>query len=279
MTSKTSKTSMTSKETNHIDIAIIGAVSAGKSTLTNALFVEQYSDMNIKRTTTMPQVYYSSNDINLFDNIKNIRENNRLINEKYMYDTSKGIELKYEDIQEIKYIVPPVYDFINLKSCNLVIHDLPGLNDSMTKAVYHKYVISSFSKYDIIIFVIDIFSSLNTSDEIDILKLILHAMKSNKEQYNLDCKLIILLNKCDELEKDNITQEYLPSDTELLGMVKQVKNIVETNKKEIYSGAIIDIICVSCEDAYIYRMYSRNHDTKLDIKGVRKNKSIVCEYF
>ena len=59
-------------------------------------------------------------------------------------------------------------------------------------------------------------------------------MKSNKEQYNLDCKLIILLNKCDELEKDNITQEYLPSDTELLGMVKQVKNIVETNKKEIF---------------------------------------------
>ena len=44
-----------------INIAICGAVSAGKSTLLNSLFVSQYSDMKIKRTTMTPQVYYESN--------------------------------------------------------------------------------------------------------------------------------------------------------------------------------------------------------------------------
>lgn len=49
-----------------INVAIIGAVSAGKSTLLNALFVEQYSDMKIKRTTMAPQVYHETKKINQY---------------------------------------------------------------------------------------------------------------------------------------------------------------------------------------------------------------------
>ena len=48
---------------NEINIAIIGTVSAGKSTLMNTLFTNQYSDMKIKRTTMQPQVYYEVNDL------------------------------------------------------------------------------------------------------------------------------------------------------------------------------------------------------------------------
>ena len=43
-----------------INIAIIGTVSSGKTTLMNSLFVNQYSDMKIKRTTMTPQVYYET---------------------------------------------------------------------------------------------------------------------------------------------------------------------------------------------------------------------------
>ncbi len=45
---------------NQINIAICGPVSAGKSTLLNALFVASYSDMKIKRTTATPQVYFET---------------------------------------------------------------------------------------------------------------------------------------------------------------------------------------------------------------------------
>lgn len=143
-------------------------------------------------------------------------------------------------------------------------------NDSMTKTVYHKYVVSSFNKYDVVIFVVDVYSSLNTSDEIDILKLILNGMKNNKEQYGVDSKLIILLNKCDELEYDRTTKKYIPSDVELQGMVDQVKKIVTTLINELYTDALVDIMCVSCEDAYIYRMYSRDPATELDAKYLNK---------
>lgn len=113
---------------NTINIALIGAVSAGKSTLTNGLFVEQYSDMNIKRTTTMPQVYITTNKSIARSELKKIREENRKINDKYMTDTANGIELKYDDMQEIKYMVPHVYDLIDLYGgVQLAIHDLPGL--------------------------------------------------------------------------------------------------------------------------------------------------------
>ena len=56
---------------NKIRIAIVGPVSAGKSTVLNSLFVEQYSDMKIRRTTMLPQVYTETNDDT--NNIDNIR--------------------------------------------------------------------------------------------------------------------------------------------------------------------------------------------------------------
>lgn len=45
---------------NQINIALIGPVSAGKTTMMNTLFVKQYANMKIKRTTMMPQVYYET---------------------------------------------------------------------------------------------------------------------------------------------------------------------------------------------------------------------------
>lgn len=118
---------------------------------------------------------------------------------------ANGEKLKYEDKQEIKYYVPPVHDLIKLvPGTFLSIYDLPGLNDSMTKDVYHHYVLENFKKIYIIIHIIDINSALNTSNEIDILKLILKEMSDNMEKYNIENKLICLLNKCNELEYDKV---------------------------------------------------------------------------
>jgi GTPase Era involved in 16S rRNA processing len=41
----------------NIHIAILGPVSAGKSTLLNGLFATTYSQMKKKRTTMMPNIY------------------------------------------------------------------------------------------------------------------------------------------------------------------------------------------------------------------------------
>jgi GTPase Era involved in 16S rRNA processing len=44
----------------NIHIAILGPVSAGKSTLLNGLFATTYSQMKKKRTTMMPNIYQTT---------------------------------------------------------------------------------------------------------------------------------------------------------------------------------------------------------------------------
>ena len=255
-----------------INVAIIGAVSAGKSTLTNALFVELYSDMNIKRTTTMPQVYVETSKTQLKDtDAKHIREYNRQVNKTYMDATTSGTKLNENDIKEVHYAVPKMFDMFPSipKQTYISVFDLPGLNDAMTKNVYHSYVTNNFYKFDLIIFMIDINSALNTSDEIDILSLILNGIKQNKLTFNIDTKLLVLINKCDDLKKDD-AGDMIPQDEEYYEMYNQILAILTMKCDEIYPDIDVSITCVSCEDAYIYRMLKKNLETTLDIKYINK---------
>src|SRR5207244_4040064 len=95
----------------------------------------------------------------------------------------------------------------------LAIHDLPGLNDSKTSSVYHQYVTEHFHQYDIILFIVDIVSGLNTNDEKNILKLIIDGIKKNKDTYGVETEVIVILNKCDEMEiVDKNSHEAQPID-------------------------------------------------------------------
>ena len=184
----------------NINIMITGPVSAGKSTLINLLFVEQFSDMKIKRTTAVPQVYHEVTDLEQVNasDVKSILYKNREINTDIMKKTENPhYKLRQEDIREIEYYVPKLFDFLDLrKDVVLTIYDTPGLNDSRTKNIYYEYINNVFNKLNIIIFVLDINSAMNTSDENDILRMIITNIKTNKMKYNTDTKLVVLLNKC-----------------------------------------------------------------------------------
>ena len=252
-----------------INCVIIGTVSAGKTTLLNSLFVEQYSDMKMKRTTMIPQVYHESDKINQFTNPDDINRKNSEINTKILSKTEKNEELTLDDITELEYYVPRVFDLVDLKdNVYLSIYDTPGLNDSKTKDVYFKYIGNNFHKFDIVIFMIDINSSMNTSDEFDILNLILNNIKSNKEAYNRLQKLLIIVNKCDEMFIDDDNNIILDADYQ--EMYDQAKNIISGQINKIIPDLVYEIIPMSCEDTYIYRMYSKNHNVALDIKYINK---------
>lgn len=254
----------------NINILITGPVSAGKSTFTNLLFVEQFSDMKIKRTTAVPQVYHEVLDLKEV-NVKEILERNRKINTDIMTKTENPVyKLKLEDVKEIEYYVPRLHDFMKLKKdVKLSIYDTPGLNDSRTKDVYYQYINNVFKKLNVIIFVLDIYSSMNTSDEVDILKMIITNIKNNKLKYNMTTKLVVLLNKADDMSLDPRTNKYC-LDTELQEMFNQANGIISSTVKEIYRDLDYDILPISCEDAYVYRMYKRNQNVKLDEKHLNK---------
>jgi predicted GTPase len=249
-----------------INFGIIGCVSSGKSTLLNSLFCDTYSDMKIKRTTMIPQVYQCDPKIQKNkDSAKEIRKQNEEINKKIIEQTENKTALTIQDCCEIVYKVPPINNFIELPpNINIAIFDIPGLNDSQTKNTYFEYLNQNFYKFDYILFVIDIQSALNTSDEMDILKLIKNNILDIKKKYNKDIKLLVICNKCDnmELNKNGILKI---DDPELEEMYEQIittlKNelsIIKTLKNKL-SIINYDIIKYSAENTYVYRLLSEGH--------------------
>lgn len=254
---------------DNINIAIVGAVSAGKSTLLNSLFVNQYSDMKIKRTTMTPQVYHEVPDgIYSKVNSKDIMLKNQKINNDLIAKTEKGDSITLDDIPEATYYVPKVHKLLDLhKDVYLTVYDIPGLNDARTKEVYYKYMNTNFHKFDIIIFVIDIMSALNTSDEIDILDHIITNCKNNRERHGIINKLVVLANKCDDMF---LQGGHLKMDDEKEEMMNQIRNTVDQKIKQMFPELNYVISRISCEDSYIYRMYDKDPNTQLDIKHINK---------
>ena len=250
----------------NISIAIVGPVSAGKSTLLNAIFTNTFTGMNIKRTTMTPQVYRETSSETV-DN-SSIRKQNEELNKKLIQMTESNQKLSISDIQEQVHDVKKIINFVPLiYDYHFTIYDIPGLNDARTKDVYFQYLTENFHKFDVILFVIDINSSLNTSDEILILEKILEGCKQNHEK-EINTSLVIIANKCDNLFLNDSGE--LKLDDELQEMHSQISLTLKQKIEEIHPQTIYSILPMSSEDAYIYRMFKSGLGKQLDIKYIDK---------
>ena len=157
-----------------IGIAFVGTISAGKTTLLNALFTESLGNTHIKKTTLLPHIYHESTKVDIYEHIKENTADKNLVFLKNI------AESKIEKLEEIHYNVKKLNDFIKFqKEVNLKLYDIPGLNDSTTKNIYYEYLNGIFKDINIIIWTIDVNSSINTSDEIDICNNLINNIKSN----------------------------------------------------------------------------------------------------
>jgi len=254
---------------NQINIALVGAVSAGKSTLLNTIFAKTYSHCKIKRTTMTPQLYYEFDGKSPSKTSKSIKEENRAINEMYIKKTESGVAATIEDIKETKYIVPKIYNFTKLaKDVYLSVYDIPGLNDAKTQELYFQYLETNFYKFDIILFVVDINSALNTSGEVEILTKIISNCKRNFEEFGVHNKLIVMANKCDEM---SLTDDGdLQLEEEHAEMFDQITKQVSQTVNDIFPELEYETCPISSEDSYIYRILEQNPDTELDMKYLNK---------
>jgi len=264
-----------------INIAIVGCISSGKSTLLNAIFVEQYSNMRIKRDTMVPQVYKETDDKSLFKSKADILKLNSSINKKYQID-SETVFTK-EDCKEIIHHIPKNNNFINMPD-NIYInyYDIPGLNDCSTKDIYYEWFDENFYKFDIIIYIVDINSAMNTSDERDILNKVKDNIMKMKQDQGRSIKLIVLVNKCDDLyvindvndlsyKKTNFTcrdNYFTLDDDELDEMYKQIISVFNTSLKD--TDIKYEIIPISAIDIFVYRHLQNKPDIDLDVKLLKK---------
>lgn len=134
----------------------------------------------------------------------------------------------------------------------MTIHDIPGLNNANTKNRYTRYVQNNFSRYDIILYMIDVTTGLNTSDEIETLNLILEQLKQNQKN-GLVQKLIVVINKCENYDVD----------TEIQEMYQQVKTTI---KNKIQNKQLDPTFFpLACENAYAYYMTIHQPTITLDM--------------
>jgi predicted GTPase len=251
----------------NISIALLGTVSSGKSTLLNSIFCQELSQSSMKRTTMNPY-FFIENDKKFNDLINPMEINKRIscINKEIVSKTESGGIQK--ECTEVVFEVGKIdIDILKNQYVNLI--DIPGLNDAQTKNIYFKYLQDNFFKFNIILFLVDIQSGLNTSDEMDILRLIVSETIREFNENQRIVYTLVVVNKCDDLQKnpnDVSGKNQLVLIGELKEMYDQVQNTV---KREFEAGGIkdclIDIIPLCGIDSFLYRMIKK-HGSNYQLK-------------
>ena len=254
---------------NNLNISLIGGVSCGKSTFVNALFCNELAQSSIKRTTMCPTIFIENKELD-FDE-KEIYNQIKAKNMEIIKETENGHV--YDECKELVYNVGKLD--INLTDEFLVnIYDIPGLNDARTKTTYYQYLKDNFHKFNIIVFLIDIHSGLNTADEIDMLRLITNSTKEIKNNFNKNVYTLVIVNKADDMQmktddtndtndtNETSGREILYLDDELNEMFEQVNLTVKSEFEKInISEHLIDIIPLCGLDSYLYRMIKKYGST------------------
>ncbi len=249
--------------TENIHIAILGPVSAGKSTFLNALFSNTFSDMKRKKTTMLPQIYHTTKNKDIIDTQDEIYEKNRLSNENIL---KLREENKYTqtDFTELKYYVECIDDFIKLpdKTATYSILDMPGLNCGGGDNMYFNYISQISKDIDIYLLVFDINSGLNTTDEVNILTVIANEIKKNKYGY-----VHIIINKCDDVVYENNTFKF--NDDELQELYDRCVETTNKYFKDVKDICDVSISPLCASDLYVFRSIKNNIDS-IDEKHLDK---------
>jgi predicted GTPase len=163
-----------------LNVAIIGNVSAGKSTLLNALLRAKYSEVAMKRTTAGVnyfRLHKKPPDVKLEElastsdesvdgvettktpssTLQEISSDNEVLREKDV------IQEKYFDVEMEENICSDMHDEIRL-----VLVDTPGINEAQTGSKCKDYLISKWRTFDCVIVVMDGKQGVNTDDQLTI---------------------------------------------------------------------------------------------------------------
>lgn len=248
---------------NNLNLCFVGGVSTGKSTILNSIFCEKLTECKIKRTTMTPTIYIENKSIDgtpFHTNItpsgiifNKISEKNKELIEK----SESGQTLTMDDYGELKFNVGNLNMNILQQNC-VNVYDIPGLNDARTKDIYYEYLETNFIKFDIITFIIDIYSGLNTSDEMEMLQFIANNVRHVKEQYGKNIYTLVVVNKADDMQVNESDETDLLLSGELKEMFEQVENTIqqEFTKKNVIEH-LIGLVPLCALDAYLYRMVKK----------------------
>ena len=251
---------------DNINLCFVGGVSTGKSTILNAIFCEELTQCKIKRTTMVPTIYIENeNNAPNLDNPAVIFDTIAKKNKDIIEKTESAATVEDNEYAELVFNVGKL-DINILPDSYVNVYDIPGLNDARTKSVYYKYLQTNFFRFNLIVFIVDIHSGLNTSDEADILHFIADHTKHQLTTNNKKIYTLVVVNKADDMQlvPDSVDDE-LEITGELGDMFEQVQNTVtEAFQLREISEHLVGIIPLCAIDSYLYRM-TQKHGSKFKL--------------
>ncbi len=238
---------------DNINLCFVGGVSTGKSTILNSIFCEELTQCKIKRTTMVPTIYIENDKAHIKPEeiYSIISDKNKEIIER----TEAGEKISFDKYKELVFNVGKL-DVNILEGSYVNVYDIPGLNDARTKDIYYKYLENNFKKFNLIVFIVDLHSGLNTSDEMEIVNFITNNTRDIKEQKNI--YTLVVVNKADDMQ---LVDDELELTGELSEMYDQVEKTIKTEfERKGIENNLIGIVPLCAIDSYLYRMVEKHGD-------------------
>jgi small GTP-binding protein len=206
-----------------INVAVIGNVSAGKSTLLNALLRAKYSEVSMKRTTAginyfRLHVKKPTEPGSIAQGSKGTTQWAREVDSPVSASatlkeiTADNAVLRKETKIQEKYFDVMVEDSPSdmHPDTRLVLVDIPGINEACMGTKYKDFLAAKWRAFDCVIVVMDGKQGVNTDDQINLLKMVKDNQKVRWQP------VIVLCNKVDD-----------PDDREQCEMVLEACNEVQ----------------------------------------------------
>jgi GTPase SAR1 family protein len=241
--------------------AFLGPVSAGKSTLLNAMSAKCYSDSYLKRTTMVPQVYTEATDGVTPDDPATILARNNETNQQY-WDTP-GLLANETDLPVLHHTVPPLGAPLAF-AMPLALYDIPGLDDGESESTYFQYLEQVGASIHVFVLVVDLVADpFNKSGSRRILDKVVELVQS----HDRPVRLVVVVNKCDEMVYEEGGLGF--DDEEHAELFGQVETVV-ADKCAAVDNLECRVVPLSAADAFVYRLMHFHPDTELPIKAINR---------
>ena len=203
--------------TFEIKIALLGNVSAGKTTVLNALFCDKFSEVSMKRTTAGINFFRvhvaeetSSSETTTTTNPSDASASSESLESFSAPTTTRtaksilkeisqdNVKLRMgEEIQEKIFDIEIKQELVTMrKDTKLVFVDIPGINEANVVNKYKDYVTENWETFDCVMVVMDARLGVNTEDQVFLLSFVKEQLKKK------DIPIIVLCNKVDDPEDE-----------------------------------------------------------------------------
>jgi len=271
-----------------INIAFIGKVSCGKSTLISSLFGNIIAESSIDKTTIMPQIYTETKNIksnyeDIYNKsiICNMRHKNNFVNDNiYNFEIAESIILsdngddKYSDDMDIDDDIDDKNNNANnVDKYLLKIYDMPGIDDASDGNnnidIYLKIFYNYMVYFNYIFYIMDAERALIDKTEIYIIENIVNKILEykNSNDISINKYLAIIINKIDKMET---IEKWSDIKNNIINKVTKITSIL----KDLY----VETFFISSMNLLIKTILDNNNldlnKDRIDIDIIRKILSI-----